>query len=44
MPYRKKRKTDRPPRGLVPEDTMKAAVTAVLHGKTVNTVARENQN
>ena len=44
MPYLKKRKTDRLPKGLVLEYTMKAAVTAVLHGKAVNTVARENPN
>jgi len=44
MPYHKKRKTDRPLRGLIPEDTMKAAVTVVVHGEAVNTVARENPN
>ena len=41
MPYHKKRKTDRPPRKLIPEDLMKAACAAVLDGKPVNAVARE---
>src|SRR6218665_1019265 len=40
MPYHKKRKTDRPPRELIPEDLMKAACAAVLDGKPVNAVAR----
>jgi len=40
MPYHKK-KTDRPPRGLNPEHTMKAAVDEVILGRAVNTVARE---
>src|SRR6218665_556693 len=38
MPYHKKRKTDRPPRELIPEDSMKAAGAAVLDGKPVNAV------
>src|SRR6218665_85457 len=42
MPYRKKRKTDRPPRELILEDSMKAAGAAVLNGKPVNAVARES--
>src|SRR6218665_3826491 len=42
MPYHKKRKTDRPPRELIPEDSMKAAGAAVLDGKTVNAVAMES--
>src|SRR6218665_2600818 len=42
MPYHKKRKTDRPPRELIPEDSMKAAGAAVLDGKPVNSVARES--
>src|SRR6218665_267046 len=42
MPYHKKRKTDRPPRELIPEDSMKAAGAAVLNGKPVNAVARES--
>ena len=42
MPYHKKRKTDRPPRELIPEDSMKAASAAVLDGKPVNAVARES--
>src|SRR6218665_2124440 len=42
MPYHKKRKTDRPPMELIPEDSMKAAGAAVLDGKPVNAVAREN--
>jgi len=41
MPYHKKRKTDRPPRELIPEDSMKAAGAAVLDGNPVNAVARE---
>lgn len=41
MPYHKKRKTDRPPRGQVPESIMKAAVEQVLSGRPVRTVARE---
>ena len=41
MPYHKKRKTDRPPRELIPEDSMTAAGAAVLDGKPVNAVARE---
>lgn len=41
MPYHKKKKTDRPPRGLTPEHTMKAAVDEVILGRAVNTVARE---
>ena len=36
MPYHKKRKTDRPPRELIAEDSMKAAGAAVLDGKPVN--------
>src|SRR6218665_2550871 len=42
MPYHKKRKTDRPPRELIPEDSMKAAGADVLDGKPVNAVARES--
>src|SRR6218665_2442616 len=42
MPYNKKRKTDRPPRELIPEDSKKAAGAAVLDGKQVNAVARES--
>ena len=42
MPYHKKRKADRPPRKLIPEDSMKAAGAAVLDGKLVNAVARES--
>src|SRR6218665_1083292 len=41
MPYHKKRKTDRTPMELIPEDSMKAACAAVLDGKRVNAVARE---
>src|SRR6218665_1976147 len=41
MPYNKKRKTDRRPRELIPEDSKKAAGAAVLDGKPVN-VARES--
>src|SRR6218665_3524144 len=41
MPHHKKRKRDRPPRELIPEDSMKAASSAVLDGKPVNAVARE---
>src|SRR6218665_2035687 len=41
MSYHKNRKTDWPPRELVPEDSMKAAGAAVLDGKPVNAVARE---
>src|SRR6218665_3120223 len=37
-----KKKTDRPPRELIPEDSMKAAGAAVLDGKPVNAVARES--
>src|SRR6218665_2510499 len=33
MPYHKKSKTDRPPRELIPEDSMKAAGAAVLDGE-----------
>src|SRR6218665_2658140 len=40
MPYHKESKTDRPPRELIPEDSMKAAGAAVLDGKPVNAVAR----
>jgi len=39
MPSHKKKKTDRPPRGLTQEHTMKAAVEML--GRAVNTVARE---
>src|SRR6218665_2722603 len=42
MPYHKNSKTDRPPRELIPEDSMKADGAAVLNGKTVNAVARES--
>src|SRR6218665_1747719 len=42
MPYHKKRKTDRPPRELIPEDSMKAAGAAILDGEPVNAVARES--
>src|SRR6218665_3172730 len=42
MPYHKKRKTDRPPRELIPKDSMKAAGAAVLDGKPVHAVARES--
>src|SRR6218665_1481224 len=42
MPYHKKRKTDRPPRELIPEVSMKAAGAAVLDGKPVNAAARES--
>src|SRR6218665_2454539 len=42
MPYHKKRKTDMPPRELIPEDSMKAVGAAVLDGKPVNAVARES--
>src|SRR6218665_1394663 len=41
MPYHKKRKTDSPPKELIPEDSMKASGAAVLDGKPVNAVARE---
>ena len=41
MPYHKKRTADRPPRELIPEDSMKAAGAAVFDGKPVNAVARE---
>jgi len=41
MPYHKKRKKDRPPRELIPEDLMKAACASVLDGKPMNAVARE---
>src|SRR6218665_1483250 len=40
MPYHKERKTDRPPTELIPEDSMKAAGSAVLDGKPVNVIAR----
>ena len=39
MPYHKKRKTSRPPRGLTPPEEMKQAVQEVLSGGAVNTVA-----
>src|SRR6218665_743461 len=42
MPYNKKRKADRPPRELIPEDSKTAAGAAVLDGKPVNAVARES--
>src|SRR6218665_107509 len=42
MPYNKKRKTDRPPRELIPEDSKKAAGAAVLDGKSVNAVSRDS--
>src|SRR6218665_720532 len=42
MPYHKNSKTDRPPRELIPEDSMKADGAAVLNGKPVNAVARES--
>ena len=42
MPYHKKRKTDRPKRGLVDEKMVRSAVDEVIGGKAVNTVAREN--
>src|SRR6218665_26013 len=42
MPYHKNSKTDRPPRELIPEDSMKAAGAAVLNDKPVNAVARES--
>src|SRR6218665_1326011 len=42
MPYHKKRKTDRPPMELIPEDSMKAAGATVLDGKPVKAVARES--
>src|SRR6218665_1182174 len=42
MPYNKKRKTDRPPRELIPEDSKKTAGAPVLDGKPVNAVARES--
>lgn len=41
MPYHKKRKTDRPPRGLTDESIMRSAVDQVLGGKAVNSVARD---
>ena len=37
-----RKKTDRPPRELIPEDSMKAASAAVLDGKPVNADARES--
>ena len=37
-----KRKTDRPPREWIPEDSMKAAGAAVLDGKPVNAISRES--
>src|SRR6218665_145021 len=42
MPYHKKRKTDRPPKDLIPEDSMKAAGAAAFDGKPVNAAARES--
>src|SRR6218665_3780522 len=42
MPYHKNSKTDRSPRELIPEDSMKADGAAVLNGKPVNAVARES--
>ena len=42
MSYHKKRKTDRPPRELILEDSMKAAGAAVLDGQPVNAFARES--
>jgi len=36
----KKRKAHRPPRELIPEDSMKVAGAAVLDGKPVNAVSR----
>ena len=42
MPYHKKRKTDRPPRELIPENSMIAAGAAVLDGKPVNAVTKES--
>src|SRR6218665_634931 len=42
MPYHKNSKTDRPPRELNPEDSMKADGADVLNGKPVNAVARES--
>src|SRR6218665_278492 len=41
MSYHKKRKTDWPPRELIPEYSLKSAGAAVLDGKPVNAVARE---
>src|SRR6218665_1356701 len=41
MPYHKKRKTTRPPRGQVPEEKMREAVAAVLAGRTIYSVAKE---
>ena len=41
MVYHKKRKTDRPPRGKVNENEMRAAVNAVLNGGTVYRVSKE---
>src|SRR6218665_1970298 len=38
----RKEKTDRPPRELIPKDSMKAAGAAVLDGKPVNAVGRES--
>src|SRR6218665_3588542 len=42
MPFHEKRKTDRSPRELIPEDSTRAAGAAVLDGKPVNAVARES--
>src|SRR6218665_4052842 len=42
MPYNKKRKTDRPPKELIPEDSKKAAGAAVLNGRPVDALARES--
>ena len=41
MPYHKKRKTDKPPRAIVDEFTMKLAVTEVINRSGVNTIAKE---
>ena len=41
MPYHKKRKTDRPTRGLTDENIMRSAVEQVIRGKAVNAVSRE---
>ena len=41
MPYHKKRKTTRLPRGQVPEPKIKDAVSAVLGGRIVYSVAKE---
>jgi len=42
MPHQKKRKTDRPTRGLKDEKTMRAAVDEVIEGRATNTIARKN--